>query len=88
MSVTIHKSERLGLSFPYDWSNPAISDDALILNVLERGIYEDICRICAHFGLGTVEHLRPALPAGVAASPSLARMLDNIKKGFARAQTR
>jgi len=88
MTAPARKSGRLGLSFPYDWSNPAISDEALILNVLERGIYEDICRVCAHFGLGAVDHLRSGLPADVAASPSLARMLDNIKKGFARAQTR
>lgn len=88
MSVSIHKSVQLGLSFPYDWSNSAISDDALILNVLERGIYEDICRICAHFGLATVEHLRFTLPTGIATSPSLVRMLDNVKKGFTHAQTR
>jgi hypothetical protein len=85
---TIRKSERIGLSFPYDWSNPAISDEALILNVLARGIYKDICRICAHFGLHTVEALRAELPEDVASGPSMIRMLDNIKTGFARAQTR
>ncbi len=87
MNHTERKSARLGLSFPYDWSNPAISDEALILNVLERGIYRDICRVCAHFGLGMVERLYPILPGDIASSPSLARMLDNIRKGFARAQT-
>ncbi len=84
----VRKSARLGLSFPYDWSNPSISDEALILNVLERGIYRDVCRVCAHFGLGMVERLYPSLPVDTASSPSLTRMLDNIKKGFARAQAR
>lgn len=79
------KSKQLGLSFPYDWSNPSIQDAPLILNVLERGIFEDICKICAHFGLDSVERLRSDLPPDIAASPSLARMLSNIKKGFARA---
>ncbi len=88
MNPPVRKSARLGLSFPYDWSNPAISDEALILNVLERGIYPDICRVCAHFGLGAVERLYPSLPNDTAGSPSLARMLDNIKKGFTRAQAR
>lgn len=88
MNQPVRKSTRLGLSFPYDWSNPAISDEALILNVLERGIYPDICRVCAHFGLGMVERLYPSLPNDTASSPSLARMLDNIRKGFARAQAR
>ncbi|MBS4099381.1 MAG: hypothetical protein KGZ83_21420 [Sulfuricella sp.] len=88
MSQTKRKSAQIGLSFPYDWSNPAISDEALILNVLERGIYPDICRVCAHFGLGVVEHSFSTLPDGIASSPSLSRMFDNIKKGFARAQAR
>jgi hypothetical protein len=88
MRYPIRKSARLGLSFPYDWSNPSIGDEALILNVLERGIYRDICRVCAHFGLATVERLLPSLPSATASSPSLARMLENIRKGFARAQTR
>ena len=43
------KSKELGLTFPYDWSNPEISDEALIINVLERGIFHDICIIAAHF---------------------------------------
>lgn len=88
MNQPVRKSTRLGLSFPYDWSNPSISDESLILNVLERGIYKDICRVCAHFGLSAVERLYPGLPDSIASSPSLARMLDNIKKGFARAQAR
>ena len=82
---SLRKSMRLGLSFPYDWSNPSITDEALILNVLERGIYRDICRICAHYGLGAIEQMRSSLPKSIAYSPSLIRMLDNVKKGFARA---
>lgn len=90
MNSPVRKSTRLGLSFPYDWPNPAIGDDALIRNVLERGIYEDICRVCAHFGLSVVERLYAERPVSTTANvnPSLARMLANIKKGFARAQTR
>lgn len=88
MNHPVRKSARLGLSFPYDWSNPAISDEALILNVLERGIYPDICRVCAHFGLDVVERLYPSLPNDIVGCPSLARMLNNIKKGFSRAQAR
>ena len=42
------KCEELGLSFPYDWSNPAISDDALIANVLERCVFADVARVCFH----------------------------------------
>ncbi|MGZ4953532.1 MAG: hypothetical protein ACXV8Q_00350 [Methylobacter sp.] len=72
----------LGLVFPYDWSNRGgIKDEALIINVLKRGIYEDICRICAYYGIETVDNL-----ADVAFKnePSMIypRMIENIRKGF------
>jgi hypothetical protein len=44
------KSELLGLDFPYDWSNPAISDTALIGKVLDRARFMDVSRIFAHYG--------------------------------------
>lgn len=85
------KSRLLGLLFPYDWSNPAISDDALILNVLERGIYEDICRICAYYGLARVAHscldLPDELVNNTVYKANLKRMLNNIRTGFVRAGT-
>ena len=80
----MRKSKKLGLSFPYDWSNPDIGDDALILNVLERGIFEDICRICAAYGMDTVNRLIPETQAPE--SPTLTRMLENIKIGFSRVE--
>ena len=82
----IRKSKQLNLSFPYDWSNPAITDEALIINVLNRGIFVDICRICAYFGLDVVEGFDSNLSKPIAVNKSLARMLSNIKKGFVRAQ--
>jgi len=51
MAEQLRKSTKLNLRFPYDWSNPSISDEALILNVLNRGLFADICRICAYFGI-------------------------------------
>ncbi|TAN51621.1 MAG: hypothetical protein EPN21_06180, partial [Methylococcaceae bacterium] len=62
------KSARLGLSFPYDWPNPDISDEALILNVLARGIFEDICRVCIHFGVDEAERLYPKMPPSMVAN--------------------
>jgi transcriptional regulator with XRE-family HTH domain len=51
------KSERLGLSFPYDWSNPQIEDDVLIAKVLDRARFVDVSRTIAHFGLPQVEQV-------------------------------
>jgi len=88
MTQQVRKSAQLNLSFPYDWSNPDISDDALILNVLKRGLYADICRVCAYFGFDVVERLASGLRESVIGNMSLTRMLNNIKQGFARAQAR
>lgn len=42
------------LSLPYDWSNPSLPEDALIINVLRRAIFTDVVRVCADFGLEPV----------------------------------
>lgn len=73
---------KLGLSFAYDWSNPGgISDEALIINVLKRGIFEDICKICAYYGIEKVDSL---VAVAFKDEPSLIypRMIENIRKGF------
>ena len=82
------KSKSLGLSFPYDWSNPNINDISLIINVLERGIYEDICRICVCYGIEKVESHIPDLPDYIGNSAGLKRMFKNIKEGYERAKNR
>jgi hypothetical protein len=71
----------------------------LIRNVLKRGFFEDICRICAHFGLETAEKYVPEYDTihydgkvfpwlgNMAPWPnkSLRRKMENIRTGFARA---
>jgi transcriptional regulator with XRE-family HTH domain len=49
------KSERIGLNFPYDWSNPEIDDAVLIAKVLDKARFDDVSRTIAHFGLPEVE---------------------------------
>lgn len=43
------------LSMPYDWSNPAMNDEALILSVLRRANFPDLVRVCADFGMNKVK---------------------------------
>jgi transcriptional regulator with XRE-family HTH domain len=43
-------SQKLGLDFPYDWSNPGISDTALIGKVLDKARFMDVSKIFAHYG--------------------------------------
>lgn len=73
------------LTLPYDWSNPAIPDNALILSVLRRAIFSDVARVCADFGL---ERVRQQVNATLALVPEterpilariLARMLRSVE---------
>jgi transcriptional regulator with XRE-family HTH domain len=79
----VRKSANLAL--PYDWSNPALPDDALILAVLRRAIFTDVARICADFGYNRVNH---RVDAALTLAPEterpllariLARMLHSIE---------
>ncbi len=44
-------SQKLNLEFPYDWSNPDISESTLIFLVLEKARFNDILAITYYFGL-------------------------------------
>jgi len=64
------------LSMPYDWPNPAMSDAALILNVLRRANFPDLVRICADYGL---EKVRASTAAALTLVPAAERsILDRI----------
>jgi hypothetical protein len=85
--LAMRKSEMLGLSVPYDWSNSNIQDGVLISLVLEKHRFEDVARVCSHYGLTRVRGL-----AGEINDPylsrMLARMLKNIERGFGNAKGR
>lgn len=76
------------LTLPYDWSNPAMPDNALILSVLRRGIFSDIARVCANFGLAEVSQQVDATLALVpeAERPILARILARMLRSIELAQ--
>ena len=48
---------RLGLDFPYDWSNAAMPDETLIAKVLQRARFHDVSKVFAHFGRAKVEQV-------------------------------
>lgn len=43
-------SQKIFLDFPYDWSNPNISEEALIAKVLDKARFMDVSRVFAYFG--------------------------------------
>lgn len=76
------------LSMPYDWSNPAMADEALILSVLRRASFADLVRVSADFGLDKVRgrvdtalSLVPEAERNILAR-ILARMLHSIEIAF------
>ena len=74
-------SEKLGLDFPYDWSNPAISDAALIGKVLDRARFMDVSKTFAHYGHTVVEKV--ARDLGIALSQGvLGSLMPGIKRGL------
>jgi len=48
-------SQKLGLDFPYDWSNPGMSEDTLIHQVLKKGRFMDILRLARHYGIDRID---------------------------------
>ena len=77
-----YKSRRLGLSFLYDWSNPDIPDDALIRNVLDRGIFHDVAVVCIHYGIDRVRGVWMDMEPDQFRDLATSRMLKNIEKGM------
>jgi hypothetical protein len=79
-----HKAKQLNLSFPYNWSNNAMSPEKLIAAVLARGIFLDVLEIANAYGINRVRAQFIPEHFGVA-EENVLRMLDNIEKGFAKA---
>jgi hypothetical protein len=76
------KSAKIGLSGAYDWSNPNIKDDVLIGNVLEKRKFEDVARLCFHYGIPRVRRVFKRREFEPMTSASVSRMLGNISKGM------
>ncbi|MCB5190663.1 helix-turn-helix domain-containing protein [Methylobacillus arboreus] len=86
LKVSESKSEKLALSFPYDWSNPSLPDELLIDRVLERGIYEDIARITAEYGIDAISDRAKTVISNIPhAAANINRMLDNLHAALSHA---
>jgi transcriptional regulator with XRE-family HTH domain len=72
------KSKRLGLSFPYDWSNPDIDDAVLIAKVLDKARFTDVSRTIAYFGLNKVEQIAARFGIALDSGP-LGAVLPTIR---------
>ena len=82
-ATLLSKAQRLGLTLPYDWSNPDIPDRVLILKALEFAHLPDLTRLALHFGMAALETALAALPT--AQAQSAARVLPNIRAALTEA---
>lgn len=76
------KSVTMGLSGAYDWSNPHIKDDVLIGMVLEKHKFEDVARLCFHYGVPKVKRVFKRCAFEPMTRDSVTRMLSNVSKGL------
>ena len=76
--------EKLGLDFPYDWSNPAMSDAALIGKVLDRARFVDVSKTFAHYGHQCVEKVAQDLGIDLTQGV-LGSLMPGIKRGLEKA---
>lgn len=49
------------LSFPYNWANSNMSDEALIASVLRKNRLQDVMHICAQYGIDKVSEIAAGL---------------------------
>jgi hypothetical protein len=71
-------AQPLRLSFPYNWSNPAMSADAMMVAILQRGLFDDVLEAARYWGLERLQ----AAAKNLSLTPSVQRMLRNISAGF------
>ncbi len=79
LKIEAQAVQPLRLNFPYNWSNPAMSQETMMAAILERGLFEDLLEAARYWGL---ERLQAVAQTHVA-TPTLQRMLRNIAAGFA-----
>lgn len=78
-AAATRKSRQLELSAPFDWSNPQIPDDALIAKTAASLRFEDVARLCAHYGIDRVRAVVAARVADPLPRAILERQLRNIE---------
>ena len=76
------KSADINLSFPYDWSNPYISDDTLIYIVLENAVYADLVKIMITYGAKKVLQVFNDAQWDTLTYKILNRMIRYARKGL------
>jgi transcriptional regulator with XRE-family HTH domain len=78
LTMELRTVRPLVFSFPYNWSNPAMSSETMMVAILERGLFEDILEAARYWGLERLQ----AVAQQQTLEPTVQRMLRNIAAGF------
>ena len=73
------------LRFPYAWSNPSLPDEKVIAAVLDRAMFDDVCRLAVKLGVPALRAAAENLTPDPQRDVALERMLRNIQIGISRA---
>lgn len=78
----MRKSERIGLSVPYDWSNSEMDDNVLIAKTLASQRFDDVAKICRTYGVARVRAIMGEQIHEEIALAILQRQLGNIESAL------
>jgi transcriptional regulator with XRE-family HTH domain len=78
LEIQANATRPLRLSFPYNWSNPAMSAEAMMLAILQRGLFDDLLEAARYWGLEHLQRVAQKHPP----EKQTQRMLRNIAAGF------
>jgi DNA-binding Xre family transcriptional regulator len=78
LQIEAQAVQPLRLSFPYNWSNSAMSPEAMMVAILERGLFDDVLEAARYWGFARLQ----AVAQSQTIAPSVQRMLRNIAAGF------
>ncbi|PTD97475.1 hypothetical protein C8261_04840 [Pseudothauera lacus] len=79
-------SQRLGMAFPYDWSNSRMDEATFIRLVLGARRFDDVLKLVGHFGIDRVSREVPQLDDQQTIARA-AEMLARIYQGMLLAQS-
>lgn len=78
-------SQKLGLDWVYDWSNPRMKESAFMRAVLQQGRFEDTLKVAAHFGISRIEKELAQMQKGYYGANTISKaqgIMRRIRTGY------
>lgn len=79
-------SQKIGTSFPYDWSSPDMSSEVFVRQVFKRGLFRDMLKTVKYFGIQKTSKALEGIEEEL--SENTLDSYRDILKGYENAQKR